>query len=71
MCKFCDINESKEAMKLMLIAALIAALILSVVAVKDEFTEELYIKPLYTEQVLAHFQFSTKWDTNLTSKSCK
>ncbi|KAJ8943864.1 hypothetical protein NQ314_009634 [Rhamnusium bicolor] len=30
----------------------------------DTFTEELLIKPLYSEQIYAHFQFTTKWDVD-------
>lgn len=29
---------------------------------KDYFTEELLIKPLFSEQLYAHFHFSTSWD---------
>ncbi|CAH1369037.1 hypothetical protein MTP99_010524 [Tenebrio molitor] len=29
----------------------------------DTFTEELLIKPLYSDQLYVHFQFVTKWDT--------
>lgn len=38
-------------------------------AVSDSFTEELLIKPLYSEQVYAHLHFSTKWDTDLASET--
>ncbi|KAF5295442.1 hypothetical protein FQA39_LY13103 [Lamprigera yunnana] len=31
----------------------------------DSFTEELLIKPLYVDQLYAHFHFSTVWDTDL------
>lgn len=37
----------------------------------DSFTEELLLKPLYNEQVYAHFHFSTKWDTNVDTEKCK
>lgn len=37
----------------------------------DSFTEELLLKPLYSDQLYAHFQFSTKWDTELSSEECK
>ncbi|XP_060518647.1 GPI transamidase component PIG-T [Cylas formicarius] len=30
----------------------------------ETFTEELLIKPLYSEQLYVHFQFVTKWDIN-------
>lgn len=31
----------------------------------DSFTEELLIKPLYTDQIYTHFHFSTIWDTDV------
>lgn len=34
-------------------------------------TEELLIKPLYSEQVYTHFQFSTKWDIDPDKETCK
>lgn len=37
----------------------------------DSFTEELLLKPLYSDQLYAHFQFTTKWDTELSSEECK
>lgn len=37
----------------------------------DYFTEELLLKPLYGDQLYAHFQFTTKWDTELSSENCK
>ncbi|VEN49651.1 unnamed protein product [Callosobruchus maculatus] len=36
---------------------------------KEEFSEELLIKPLYSEQLYAHFQFTTKWHTDITKDS--
>lgn len=38
---------------------------------RDTFTEELFIKPLYSEQLYAHFQFTTKWDTDPETETCK
>lgn len=58
-------------MKVVISVISVAVFVWSVEAISDEFVEELYIKPLYSEQVLAHFQFSTKWDTDVTSNSCK
>lgn len=37
----------------------------------ESFTEELLIKPLYSGQLYTHFQFTTKWDTELSSEECK
>lgn len=37
----------------------------------DRFTEELLIKPLYSEQLYAHFQFSLKWDVDPDKEQCK
>lgn len=37
----------------------------------DSFTEELLLKPLYSNQLYAHFQFVTKWDSELASEQCK
>ncbi|KAK4880763.1 hypothetical protein RN001_008909 [Aquatica leii] len=34
----------------------------------DSFTEELFIKPLYTEHIYSHFHFSTIWNTDLFSE---
>lgn len=38
---------------------------------RDIFTEELLIKPLYSEQLYAHFQFTTKWDTSPETETCR
>lgn len=35
----------------------------------DSFTEELLLKPLYSEHLYAHFHFSTVWNTN--QQTCK
>lgn len=40
-------------------------------AISDHFTEELLLKPLYTEQLYAHFHFSTIWNTDYENESCK
>ncbi|KAG5896881.1 hypothetical protein JTB14_033521 [Gonioctena quinquepunctata] len=40
-----------------------------VITYKDTFTEELLLKPLYSEQIYGHFQFSIKWDTNLENET--
>lgn len=37
----------------------------------DKFTEELFIKPLYSDHLYVHFQFATKWDTNPEQETCK
>lgn len=37
----------------------------------ESFTEELLIKPLYSNQLYAHFQFTTKWETEISSEECK
>lgn len=37
----------------------------------DHFTEELLLKPLYTEQLYAHFHFATVWSTDYQKESCK
>ena len=34
-------------------------------AVKDEFHEEMFIKPLESGHVYNHFQFTTTWDVDL------
>lgn len=33
------------------------------------FSEELFVKPLFGDQIYAHFQFVTKWDINLKEDS--
>lgn len=38
---------------------------------EDTFTEELLIKPFYSEQLYAHFQFTTKWHTDPSTETCK
>ena len=39
---------------------------------KDEFNEEMFIKPLESGHVYTHFQFTTTWDVNIYDKSdCK
>ncbi|KAF5298449.1 hypothetical protein FQR65_LT01228 [Abscondita terminalis] len=48
-----------------LITFLIISTCGAVHSISDSFTEELIIRPLYTEQVYAHFHFSTVWDTDL------
>ncbi|RZC42763.1 Gpi16 domain containing protein [Asbolus verrucosus] len=35
----------------------------------DRFSEELLIKPLYSDHLYVHFQFATKWDTNPDQES--
>ncbi|KAJ8920991.1 hypothetical protein NQ315_015787 [Exocentrus adspersus] len=35
----------------------------------ETFTEELLIKPLYSEQLYAHFQFTTKWDVDPSTEN--
>ena len=41
-------------------------------AAKDDFHEELLLRPLKTGQVYAHFQFTTVWDVDIRdSKACK
>ncbi|KAB0797348.1 hypothetical protein PPYR_01934 [Photinus pyralis] len=37
----------------------------------DSFTEELFIKPLYTDHIYTHFHFSTIWDTDLQTEQFK
>lgn len=44
---------------------------ISSIASSDFFTEELLLKPLYTEQLYAHFHFSTIWNTDSEKESCK
>lgn len=46
-------------------------LIACVTASLDHFTEELLIKPLYTEQLYAYFHFSTIWNTDYEQETCK
>lgn len=46
-------------------------LVKTVLTYKDSFTEELLIKPLYSDQLYSHFQFTTRWDTELYSETCK
>lgn len=36
----------------------------------DLFTEELLVKPLYSGQLYAHFQFTTKWNSDFSSEDC-
>ena len=41
-------------------------------AAKDIFHEELFLRPLKTGHVYAHFQFTTVWDVDIRdSKACK
>ena len=41
-------------------------------AAKDAFHEEMFIRPLKTGHVYAHFQFTTIWDVDIRdSKACK
>lgn len=42
-----------------------------VTSTSDYFTEELLLKPLYSEQLYAHFHFVTIWDTDPETESCK
>lgn len=37
----------------------------------DAFTEELLVKPLFSEQLYVHFQFATIWDIDVGNKNCK
>lgn len=37
----------------------------------DTFTEELLLKPLFSEQLYAHFQFSTVWNIDPSNEQCK
>ena len=37
----------------------------------EEFHEELLIKPLPNGHIYAHFQFTTTWNTDIESESCK
>ena len=42
------------------------------IAAKDVFHEELFLRPLKTGQVYAHFQFTTVWDVDIRdTKACK
>lgn len=38
---------------------------------RDTFTEELLLKPLFSEQLYAHFQFSTVWNIDPSNEQCK
>ena len=41
-------------------------------AAKDVFHEQLFLRPLKTGHVYAHFQFTTVWDVDIRdSKACK
>lgn len=37
----------------------------------DSFTEELILKPLYGNQIYAHFHFKTRWDIDVRKDSGK
>ncbi|CAH1183567.1 unnamed protein product [Phaedon cochleariae] len=41
----------------------------SVLTSQDTFSEELLIKPLYSDQVYTHFHFSTKWDVDMDTET--
>lgn len=43
----------------------------AITSTKDHFTEELLLKPLYSDQIYAHFHFSTVWNTDLDKETCK
>ena len=46
--------------------------LLSFVVGKEEFHEELYIKPFPDGDVLTHFQFTTFWSVDIHNKNaCK
>lgn len=55
----------------------VALIILSIInlvltsSYQDSFTEELILKPLYSNQLYAHFHFKTKWDVDTRSDSGK
>lgn len=38
---------------------------------EDQFNEELLLKPLYSDQLYAYFQFSTIWNTESKTETCK
>lgn len=42
-----------------------------VTSTSDYFTEELLLKPLYSEHIYAHFHFATVWDIDPESETCK
>lgn len=42
-----------------------------VTSASDYFTEELLLKPLYSGQIYTHFHFTTIWDIDPDSETCK
>lgn len=53
----------------LLVSIVILTVLKTATSNSDSFSEELLLRPLYTDKVYSHFQFTTKWNTDSTD--CK
>lgn len=50
----------------LLVSIVILTVLKTATSNSDSFSEELLLRPLYTDKVYSHFQFTTKWNTDST-----